>query len=699
MRKLYFILIFILVFSLLPSTTFAGQDGNSSSVEVVDGTTGEKMDVDTVSLMFGSDDILTDVPPMLLNDRTLVPIRFIVETLGAEINWNQEKKQATIITKDKEIILTIDSAIALVNGKEVTLPSEVPAKLIGYNDNYRTMVPFRFVSEQLGMDVNWISETKTATVDYKKQSIVDINYGIYDGIPKIAIKTTGKVNYNDMYIEALKLGMNDRLVLDLPNVDLELQNKELNEIGYYKEHIGKNGILDLRASKFETSPRDITRVVFDLEMQSGYNIEYDESNNEMYISFLNNINDIYFDYINFIDAIVIETEENPVYNVKDFGDKVVIDILDSMLKYNDNNGEIKIDNDVVKSIRFAQFEPNDEYNKDDRIVRVVLDLQEDKSMENVYVGNMDNDVIVYMNSDPMDQLQYEILGMNESKLHILLDESADSQILFDEENKKINLKIDKDLIDLPDEEVKLDMSDDIIKYIEIDGSNNNYYNIDIKYDNETTFDIASGNNTDEIIIEFNSSKVDKTQSKYEDKVIVIDAGHGENDPGAVVGNVREKDLNLDTSYKLKELLEEVGFKIYMVRPDDKYVGNYQRAEKANALGADVYVSIHHNAINNPDVYGVLTLYDGSDKNIDNKTFATIVQQELVKELKAKDRGLLNKPGIIVTRETKMPSILAELGFITNDYERQLLSKESYRQKCAQALYNGIVRYFDEVLLK
>ena len=80
------------------------------------------------------------------------------------------------------------------------------------------------------------------------------------------------------------------------------------------------------------------------------------------------------------------------------------------------------------------------------------------------------------------------------------------------------------------------------------------------------------------------------------------------------------------------------------------------------------------------------------------TLAKIIQQELLRELKTVDRGLIPRPNLVVTRETKMPAVIAELGFLTNSNERALLLTEDYRQRCAQALSNGIVRYVNEILL-
>lgn len=110
-----------------------------------------------------------DAPPVIQNGRTLVPVRFISEQMGAKVTWDRAKKQVTIVQGSKTIILTINSSKVLVNGKSATI--DVPAKII----NDRTMVPVRFVSEQLGYNVEWIAESKKVIIDNSKVPTVSVS--------------------------------------------------------------------------------------------------------------------------------------------------------------------------------------------------------------------------------------------------------------------------------------------------------------------------------------------------------------------------------------------------------------------------------------------------------------------------------------------------------------------------------------------
>ena len=171
--------------------------------------------VTTVGLNWNGEELYTDVPGFLVDGRTLVPIRCISETLGAEVSWNQTTRQASIITEDKEIILTIGSAYALVNGVKVSLPDGVSASLAKVDGSARTVVPLRFVSEQLGADVQWDSKTYTAYIATQAAADNAIT-SIYsdDQQQQIIIDTTAKPNFK-------VFTLSNRIVIDILGAVLE----------------------------------------------------------------------------------------------------------------------------------------------------------------------------------------------------------------------------------------------------------------------------------------------------------------------------------------------------------------------------------------------------------------------------------------------------------------------------------------------
>ncbi|SNX52999.1 N-acetylmuramoyl-L-alanine amidase family protein [Thermoanaerobacterium sp. RBIITD] len=184
------------------------------------------------------------------------------------------------------------------------------------------------------------------------------------------------------------------------------------------------------------------------------------------------------------------------------------------------------------------------------------------------------------------------------------------------------------------------------------------------------------------------------------QLVYIDPGHGGSDPGAIgVGGIREADINLAIGLKLKTLLEKGGYRTMISRESDVDVGLYDRPYQANNAGADVFVSIHSDSFDSPSANGTTILYfpngDRGDTR-DNRTFAQIIHDNLMKQISTTDRGLSERPNLVVLNQTKMPAVLVETGFVTNPSDAKLLQDDNFQWKVAQGIYNGIVEYFDKV---
>lgn len=142
MKKLLGVILTVLISIAAVVNTVAFADSEKEITVVVN---GQKIDF--------------DVPPITENDRTLVPMRYIFEALGAEVEWNNDTNTATAVREDTTISITIDSNVIIKNGEKTEI--DVPARLI----NDRTLVPIRAVSEGLGASVNWIEDSLTVIIE------------------------------------------------------------------------------------------------------------------------------------------------------------------------------------------------------------------------------------------------------------------------------------------------------------------------------------------------------------------------------------------------------------------------------------------------------------------------------------------------------------------------------------------------------
>lgn len=176
------------------------------------------------------------------------------------------------------------------------------------------------------------------------------------------------------------------------------------------------------------------------------------------------------------------------------------------------------------------------------------------------------------------------------------------------------------------------------------------------------------------------------------KRIIIDAGHGDKDPGAMANSLREKDIVLDVSLYLADILRDSNYHVIFTRNDDTFLTLGERVELTNALEADAFISIHANAASNVDVKGTETFWNSGHQSVDSFNLATALNQELVKELATVNRGVKHA-NFYVIKNSFMPSALVEIAFLTNKDDAKLLSSEEFKKKSAEAIATGLNNYF------
>ena len=183
------------------------------------------------------------------------------------------------------------------------------------------------------------------------------------------------------------------------------------------------------------------------------------------------------------------------------------------------------------------------------------------------------------------------------------------------------------------------------------------------------------------------------------KLVVIDAGHGGTDPGAEgllngKHTIWEKDINLPVALRLKELLSAAGVNVQLLREDDSSMKLYPRAEAANALSANFFVSIHNNSNDYEGPNGTEVHYynkEGeSDYGLTSKELAGFVQTEMVQSIGFKDRGIQNSPKLALLNKSLMPTIIIEGGFLSNPGDLKYMMTEEYIEKYALATARGII---------
>ena len=201
---------------------------------------------------------------------------------------------------------------------------------------------------------------------------------------------------------------------------------------------------------------------------------------------------------------------------------------------------------------------------------------------------------------------------------------------------------------------------------------------------------------------------DASKDKNTKRSIFLDPGHGGSDPGAISGGVREKDLTLSVYNKVSSKLASLGYTVLTSRNVDKDVDLVDRADQANKANADMLLSIHFNAGGHGIARGIETYYyqatadrvpkinkenhNNPERLERSRKLANKVQQNLLYQTGANDRGV-KRASFTVLRETSIPSILVELGFIDNQEEVNKIKTNEYQEKLADGIVDGIVEYY------
>jgi N-acetylmuramoyl-L-alanine amidase len=175
-------------------------------------------------------------------------------------------------------------------------------------------------------------------------------------------------------------------------------------------------------------------------------------------------------------------------------------------------------------------------------------------------------------------------------------------------------------------------------------------------------------------------------------VVMIDPGHGGPDPGAVgIGGLQEKNVILPIAQRVAAILEQQGIQAILTRTGDYDLDLEPRVQMAKQAQANLFVSIHANAIaNRPDVNGLETYYYSSS----SQRLAQTIQNSILQSVDVRDRGV-RQARFYVLRNNPMPAVLVEVGFVTGEQDKPRLASADYQNQLAQAIAFGILLYIQQ----
>ncbi len=587
----------------------------------------------------------------------------------------------------------------LVNGVERILDKNSIPKLVTYNDNgkldARTMVPVRFISEVLGYEVLWDSKNYTAQINTSTvTNITDIRT-IYDsnGNHQIAIDSDQKLEYEVSYDSINK------------KYDIEFINTKLNIAGNgqttFESEVGGTFIQKIysRQSSLPPNPYKVSlNIVMKDEGKEIFNTTSDGKT--LIISFepkkptptINNISNISLGYVDGKEAVVLKGVKGNDYKsfILDNPTRYILDLKDATLLGNlYQTFDYKLG--FINSVRVSQFTPDANYDPNDKIIRVVLDINSGVSPK-VNIVFKDDELYLVPENTLFNYINYNTYT---SSFDFSIPSMDINSVITDyvEPNNQLILSFDNGLLDLPIGSYNI--NDNFISTIEIEKTSNTTI-ITMNLNKKINYDVDLNNS----FFKINVKSENTIPTNPSGKTIVIDAGHGGKDPGALsILGFKEKDVNLSIALKLENALRQKGYNVIMTRNTDTYVDLYERPKIANNVKADLFISIHCNSTLLNSVNGLELLYcpatESSYKTVDQYPFAKSIHDSIVSSTGINSRGIKKRSDLVVLRLTNMPAVLIETAFLTNPDDAQKLIQDSFQQKVVQGIVNGVEQYMNQ----
>ncbi len=506
--------------------------------------------------------------PVIIEGRTMVPVREVFEAMGSQVIWHDDTCQVEIKDGDTSVLIKIGDRNTYVNGTLTPIQADQPLPmLIGLGaDNLKSMVPVRFVAEKLGYKVGWDEGSRTVSIDPKDEEI-------------------------DVIVP--------------PDEPIEPIPEKYGDFGKITA-VKNNGTDDIYISTMYGISPKITRY------------------------------------------------QNPERIVFDFPGATFQKVGTS----------VSLDGNCVKAVRYSNFEGN---------ARVVFDVKSDAQ---VHVLSSGSGILLRAIPSKNTQITYDAYLKR-----VYFDKN------YDGTGKAVTNGYSVTFKGLNLENQKIHINDGNIYEIIITKTSSGS-TVTVDGSKKLTYNKVNG------FYKTDAEFIPDENENAGDGIVIIDAGHGGHDPGAVGYNssgeavAYESHINLAISKLVSEKLKQSGVKVIMTRSKDEYISLAGRAEIENNSDCSLFVSIHCNSIDNSSINGTQVYYN-PENEIGNLLAENIYENMLdLTPLAPKD--IQNGANLYVIRNTKRPAALVETAFISNASDRNYLLSKSGQDKIATAITNGII---------
>lgn len=611
-----------------------------------------------------------DMPAVIIDGRTMLPMRQIAQELGCEVNWNEAAKQIYVMRGSDIIVFTVDSKTGYENGKEFTM--DVPATIV----NDRTMLPVRALADALHLNIKWDDPNRIVSIQSGDTVVKDepkapesgqTTTGTLTGIQTPSAKDADQT----FTIQADgPMGRYEKTFVDDQKIVLDFYGAKSSLPGEITK-TNSDIVTGIRTATHENNGDSFTRVVFDLSGKKDYEVTQSADKKNITISFGKTT----------VDKISAVHSQNKdiitIGGTGSFGASVAMTADPQK---------------IIVTIPNCQSNLSDKINTDE--LQYVLDGKVDTSKGNtVELVLAVEDLVQYSYREENQNLILEIYPTTLKNMRY--DKNAN--VLFLDKKDKIDtgsVKMEDHYLDgyfdvtLPGDYESdygygtYDVKGTVVENIEVStkGGNTTFR---FKQNRISAYEVTDEGDSYAIRV--------KNPKEVYDKVLLLDAGHGGKDPGTSGNGMQEKNLNLTIAQKIAQKLQGSGIKVYMTRDSDVYPENSTRAKTANDI-ADLMVSIHMNS--GPETAnGTETLYqvhaNDNGARLTSKQLAEILQGKVVSATGNTNRGAKLWTDVLILNRTTVPSVIVEVIFITNTGDALKISNPAYQDQVAQAIADGI----------
>lgn len=657
---------------------------------------GSKVNLSSNTLYLNGERFKGDeINPLNINNRVYIAVQDLEKLVQSKVKWDKKKEIINVIKDDKHIQMKKGDSYYKLNGNKIPFDDGTKVQIV----NSRSMIPLSFAIEEFNLDYDYDSKKKILYLNQGKSLFLDDEEG-----QDISIETKSETIQE--VFEGLGETMEPKKEVpqDLPEKietpeKTEAQENKPQEIVAADKEIGKSpasekeiGHTAVPSEETQKNPASTTESVIENKestVEEKKEQEVPSSPVQEEKPKLQEVpvvkEDPVVPPVTVKKGIVASKKDgNKESLVFQFGDSYRYDteINGNVISINFPYMELSYRLDELKTLSFV----------DD--MQVVSDEEKDSTVASLFVRSginpsslkiEKNNRSVVIRYVQQSTVAPTTLSYKKDRAHSIFKipvPQSSSVIEVSKRENTFEAIIPKSVAKLPLTRVNGSAADRMIHYYEISSLDDNKYKVEVSLKDRVEYHVLSDGSDGSFTVRFN--KGNHTPPK-----ILIDPGHGGKDSGAVKNGLKEKELNMEVCSFLVPSLRELGYDVVTTRDDDSYPTLDDRANLANQVDADLFISIHHNSASRTAVKGMEFYYYSS---ADSKKFATLTEKHLIGATGAANRGVKNAKFLVI-RKTHMPAVLLELGFMTNVSEAQQLADPNYQKTMSDALVAAINEYF------